>query len=173
MRLNRVKFSITMPIPPRLLMPFAHSIYAKSAALRDTTFDLTTKQRARLRESICDDIKKCSDSIIPEASDAALNKAKDIGIDLFTKDWHDQSTFDPGRKIFHWEHVQPVSAICDLCITCSSVNDVQGILQEQLRVAWILKAEDAELSMLGYRSKRGNPDAAYSEARIRLRKQGE
>ena len=154
-----------------LLAPFAKSIFAKCAALSDVTLDLKPSQRARLREAICDDIKKCSNFVVPEVSEAALKEALALEIDLFSKDWHDQPAFDAGREVFHFEHVQPVSVIRDICLKSASEAEIQGVLEQKLRVAWILKAEDAELTRLGFRSKRDNPDAAYSQAGIRLQKQ--
>jgi hypothetical protein len=155
-----------------LLDPFAKSINAKRAALENSNLDLTSNQRARFREAICDDIKKCSNFVVPEVSEAALKVAKDIGVNLFKQSWHDQSAFDAGRETFHFEHVQPVSAIRDCCIKCSSEAEIHKVLKEKLRVAWILKEEDDALTHLGYRSKRDNPDIAYREVKIVLQKQG-
>jgi hypothetical protein len=55
---------------------------------------------------------------------------------------------------------------------CRSEFEVQNVLEKELRVAWILKLEDAELTRLGYRSKRPSPDKAYSDAGIRLQRHG-
>jgi hypothetical protein len=117
-------------------------------------------------------IKKCSNFVVPEVSEAALVEARRSGVNLFEKSWHDQSAFDGGRKTFHFEHVQPVSVIRKLCMECRSEFEVQNVLEKELRVAWILKLEDAELTRLGYRSKRPSPDKAYSDAGIRLQRHG-
>jgi hypothetical protein len=149
-----------------LLMTFARSISCKVAALNE--LDLTTSQRARTRESISDDIKKCTNFILPEVSRAAHDEAEHLGVDLFLKNWHDQSRFDPKRKIFHFEHVLPVSAIRDLCEDMKTEEAIYNLLRTRLRIAWILKSEDAKLTSLGFRSKRADPDSAYREAKIQL-----
>jgi integrase/recombinase XerD len=82
--------------------------------------------------------------------------------------WHDQPSFDAGREIFHFEHVVPVSAVRTACCHQNSEGAVFAILKSRLRVAWILKSEDAELTRLGHRSNRPDPDAAYRNAGIRL-----
>jgi hypothetical protein len=148
-----------------LLRPFARSISAKAKALKELT--LTSTQQARLLESISDDIKKCSNFVAPEVSKAALEKADSIGIDLYCQNWHDQGRFDPGRVVFQWEHVVPVSAVREVC----RKNPVEAAVTEALkriRVAWILKSEDVKLTRLGYRSNRPDPDAAYIHAGIEL-----
>lgn len=150
----------------RLLTPFAKSIHAKCEAHNDVSLELTVSQRARHRESISDDIKKCSNFVVPEVSEAALAVA--IDVDLYAKNWHDQHFFDPGRENFHFEHVVPVSAIRERCLEAASDQDVLRVLEQEIRVAWILKAEDAELTRLGFRSKRECPDEAYLRAKIRL-----
>ncbi|WP_323751453.1 hypothetical protein [Marinobacter sp.] len=153
-----------------LLLPFSQSIFAKAEALKKHEVGLRPDHIARFRESISEDIKKCSNFVVPEVSDEAHHEATKRGLNLFEKNWHDQPAFDPGRKIFHLEHVQPVSAIRAMCLECDTEKEVHYTLQSHLRVAWILKKEDAELSRLGYRSKRKDPDAAYAHANIRLRK---
>lgn len=150
-----------------LLNPFGQSIFAKSAALREIA--LTTSQRSRLRESISDDIKKCSNFVIPEVSQAAFDVAHSMGIDLREKCWHDQHSFDRGRAVFHFEHVLPVSAIREACLGARTADETTEILSEKLRVAWILKEEDRVLTEKGFRVRRTNPDEAYIASEIVLR----
>lgn len=151
---------------PELLRPFARSIYAKASALKD--LNLEKSQRARLLEAISDDIKKCTNFISPEVSRAALNEAARLTVDLRSKNWHNQRQFDPDRKMFHFEHILPVSAMRQACLDECSEASILDILKTRLRVAWILKTEDAKLTRLGYRSKRDDPDAVYSEVGIEL-----
>lgn len=92
---------------------FAEAIRVKGNALSRT--ELTKKQAARLRESMLDDLKKCSDVTIPAAravrvSAAAAAEATRRGIDLLAQTWHTQPRFDPGRAAFHWEHTTPLGA---------------------------------------------------------------
>jgi hypothetical protein len=152
-----------------ILLPFARAIYAKARALDALRPSLSSGDRARFRESISDDIKKVSNFVTPEVSEAAYAEAKVLDIDLRKMNWHDQPTFDAARELFHFEHVQPVSAIRSLCETAESEEAVLDILKTKLRVAWILKTEDAELTRLGYRHKRCDPDRAYGEAKIVVR----
>lgn len=149
-----------------LLRPFACSIRAKVRAL--TQLELTNGQRARMLEAISDDIKKCTNFIVPKESQAAHKEAAQLGINLRSKNWHDQPQFDRGRKRFHLEHFVPVSAIRDACLRETSELKILKLLKSQLRVVWILKREDAKLTQLGYRSKRQNPDNAYRNAKILL-----
>jgi hypothetical protein len=149
-----------------IFKPFACSIRAKARALREN--ELTRSQRARLLESISDDIKKCTNFIAPEVSRAALKEATNIGIDLCLKSWHDQPRFDRGRKNFHLEHYIPVSDIRQECLDAKTELKILKTLKNRLRVVWILKSEDAKLTQLGFRSKRRDPKIAYRNAGIEL-----
>ncbi len=86
--------------------------------------------------------------------------------------WHSQSSFDKGRKVFHWEHVDPISDIQKACEAAGSEEAVREILRTRLRIAWILKREDRELARLGFRSQRpilrrrtGLPESCWSSVR--------
>lgn len=153
-----------------LLKPFAESIFAKATALNHfIVADLITdRQRARFLESISDDIKKCTNFFSPMASQAACEKASELGIKIFEMHWHNQCRDDPGRRTFHWEHMVPVRTIREECRKASTASEVLDILTTRLCIVWILKSEDAELTRLGYRSKRDDPKAAYREAGITL-----
>ena len=149
-----------------LLRPFAESIHAKTSALQ--RLQLTERQQSRFREAVSDDIKKCTNFLTPEVSVAAKQKAESKAVDLFSKDWHEQHQFDPGRGVFHFEHVVPVLSIRKMCERAHSSEEILSILLRNLRVAWILKEEDRKLSSLGYRSKRPDPNEAYRHAGIKL-----
>jgi hypothetical protein len=156
----------TIAASDELLMIFAKSISCKVAALDE--LNLTPNQRTRIRESISDDIKKCTNFILPEISHAAQEEAERRGVDLLSKNWHDQVGFDPKRQTFHFEHVLPVNIIRALCEDVKAEDAIYDLLKKRLRVAWILKSEDAELTRLGFRSKRADPDGAYRDAGIQL-----
>ena len=145
------------------VQPFATSISAKVSAL---DLGLDENQRRRLRESISDDIRKCTDCLIPDVSRAALEKATAVGIDLYAMGWHDQHRFDVGRTTFLFEHVVPVGVIREECIESRSESAIIDILMTRSRVAWILRTEDAALTDRGYRHKR--EPQAYSEVGIDL-----
>lgn len=149
-----------------VLKAFAEAIHAKAALLQRKT--LPPAYRARVREAISDDLKKVSNLVVPEASKKALREARTLGVDLYAMTWHDQPSFDGGRDVFHLEHVRPVSVLRGECLASASANEIIEILRTRLRVAWILKAEDNELTRLGYRSVRPDPDKAYREAKIAL-----
>jgi hypothetical protein len=149
-----------------MLLPFAKSIFIKCNAIKELR--IPTTHRARFLESISDDIKKCTNFITPGVSKAAQEKANQIKIDICTKNWHDQHKFDNGRSIFHFEHIVPVKSIRDECISAFSEHEVHEILTTKLRVIWILKSEDYELTRLGYRSIRPEPEKAYFEAGIEI-----
>lgn len=149
-----------------LLTPFAKSIHIKVSALKELNFD--SQQRARFLESISDDIKKCTNFIPPEVSRAAFERARNLGVELTNKCWHDQHKFDKGREIFHFEHINPVVIIREACLSAPSPSAILEILLTRLRIAWILKVEDHRLTTLGYRSNRRDAEAAYREANIEL-----
>jgi hypothetical protein len=153
-----------------LLTPFAASIFAKSSALRrfDAAQALSKSQRARLVESISDDIKKCTNFFTPRVSKAAHDKACELGCDLVEMHWHNQHRFDRERQTFHWEHMVPVKALREECCKANSEAEILEILTTRLCVVWVLKSEDAELTRLGFRSIRKDPMAAYREAGIEL-----
>lgn len=149
-----------------LIDPFAKAIYAKTSALKK--LDLTAVQRARLLEGISDDIKKVSNFMPHQMSRAAHDAAGSLGIDLRQKTWHDQHRFDPKRATFHVEHLVPVSTIRAKCIRAGSDAEVLAILNERLRIVWILKSEDRELTRLGFRDVRDDPAAAYQACNIEI-----
>lgn len=158
----------------QLLQLFARSIFAKANALSRLE-KLSDKQRSRLRKSISDDIRTCGgfifpDVVSPEVSKDAQQEAKRIEINLCKENWYTQVKFDRRREMFHWEHVRPVSSIQKMCEQAKSEEAIQDNLKIRLRIAWILKREDDELTRLRYRSKRVDPDGAYRDAKIKLLK---
>jgi hypothetical protein len=150
----------------QLLKPFAQAIRAKAIALR--TLELTPQQRARLKESIGDDIRKATDLLTPAVSKAAHGRASRLGIDLCTQGWHGQPKFDAGRKVFHFEHCVTVAELRRLCMEQRSVRDVLRVLSTKPRTVWVLKEEDRRLTAQGHKSNRPDPLAAYRKAGIAL-----
>lgn len=161
-----------MTVVDQLLQLFARSIFAKVSALK--SLQLTRNQRRRLRSSVTAEIRACGgllypEILAPEVSEAALQEAERLGIDnLCAHTWHSQLRFDAGRKVFHYEHVDPIACIQKTCGESGSEDAVLEILRSRLRIAWILKEEDRELTRLGFRSKRPDPEGAYRAARIVL-----
>lgn len=154
-----------------LLMPFAQGLFDKAAALE--TLPLTKPQAARLGESMAVDVRKACDIVVPAAryplvSEAAWQAANDRGVDLHEETWHTQKKFDPKRQVFHYEHMTPVSTVVAQLREASGAEDVLGVLDVGIRVAWILKSENAKLNELGYTHRRPDPAAAYADAGIVL-----
>jgi hypothetical protein len=152
-------------VEDRIVEAFARSIFAKVELVRAVEF--SRRDRARVLEGINQDIRKYSDLMDPEASDAALALGAKMGVDLRGARWHDQNKFDPGRDLFLLEHVVTVKVIRDACLEAQSEADVAMALA-LARIAWICRAEDDELTRLGFRSKRPDPVAAYRAAGIAL-----
>jgi hypothetical protein len=160
-----------MAVVDQLLHLFARSIFAKARAL--SSLELTRNQRKRLRASITAEIRACGgllfpEVLAPEVSEAALQEAERLGVKICEQTWHSQSSFDAGRKVFHWEHVDPISCIQEACEAAGSEEGVLETLRTRLRIAWILKREDRELTRLRFRSKRPDPERAYRAANIVL-----
>lgn len=119
-------------------------------------------------EAISHDIRKCTNFVPSRVSKAAFEEASNLGVDLRQMDWHDQTRFNPGRCKFHREHMVLVKTIRDECCGAITDDEVLETLLTKPRVVWILKSEDAELTRLGYRSKRDDSLAAYQNAGIEL-----
>lgn len=155
------------------MRPFAAAIFALSTARADESLSLTRFQDARIREAISTLIRKACDVVypalrVPEVSVAADAAARGLGIDLRRETWHSQKKFDPGYKVFHYEHMQPVGAILAAAVAADSADKVLDVLRRDLRLAWITKDENKALNALGFASKRPHPDAAYKAAGIQL-----
>lgn len=154
-----------------LAYPFARGLLDKSLAVNDPR--LSPYQRSRLRESLGVDVRKLGDMAVPAArppriSEAARSLAEGLGVDLLHETWQSQPGFDPGRTVFHYEHMATVSTIVDAMRDVETVTGAMDTLYDLIEVAWITKGEDARLTALGYKSKRPDPAKAYTEAGIRL-----
>ena len=156
-----------------LVRPFAEAIFALSRARSNDSLGLTGFQDARFREAIATLIRKACDVIYPailvaEVSVAANAAAEDLGVDLHRETWQSQKKFDPGYKVFHYEHMLPVGAIVAIAAKADSIDSVVKMLRAELRLAWITKEENKALNALGFTTKRPNPDEAYRAAGIEL-----
>jgi hypothetical protein len=152
-----------------LITPFATAIYAKATAIHELS--LTAQQVARFREAIGVDIRKCCDLLMPDPRPALVSVkadglARELGVDLATQTWHTQRRFDADRSLFHFEHYAPVGELGQQCRELDEVGEITALLADQLRVVWITKEEDRELTRLGFRARRRDPRAAYSAAGI-------
>jgi hypothetical protein len=84
-------------------------------------------------------------------SKAAKEKAKELGIDLTKMTWKNQNTFDPKRKVFHYEHCNPVKQLREAILNTD--EEIEDILKRDI-VCWVLKTEDQELTIHGYKDSR-------------------
>jgi hypothetical protein len=153
-----------------LVMAFALGMLPKVEWLRTGT--ATPVQASAVRSSLTQELRKLCDALGPEdlrpaVSRRAATAAEAIGVDLCRQSWATQLRFDPGRRMFHLEHVVPVSAIRAAVLECGDAAEIVRTLAG-LRLAWILKEENQELERRGFRSRRPDPDAAYAEAGIEL-----
>lgn len=119
------------------------------------------------------DIRKLCDIsvpaiILPEVSESAANLAAELGVDLRAQTYQAQPKFDLGRSVFHYEHMTPVASVVAAVRNAGTIDEVVGILESGIRVAWITKDENKQLNALGYANHRPDPDAAYKEAGITL-----
>ena len=104
----------------------------------------------------------------PRVSEAAQALASKKGLgDLRAYRYTDQPVAmrDPGRAIFHWEHIIPTSDMVNSILaldepTIASIGDV--LIKAQ--VAWITKEEDKRLPV----SRRADPAQCYADAGARL-----
>jgi hypothetical protein len=156
-----------------LTRPFARGIHDLLLALEDPALELNKHQTARVREAVSVSLRKVCDVLVPDArhpevSVAAAERAAALGVDLRTQTWQTQTKFDPGRVVFHYEHMRPIVAIRIALGMATSPDDVIEIIRRDLRLAWITKEENLRLAFLGYNSVRPDPDAAYAEAGIAL-----
>jgi len=134
---------------------------------------ITVRQKRFLNKAISFEIRHACDALLPDnlsprVSLGADSEARRMGINLRLMDWHDQPSFDPGRKVFHMEHVIPVVNIRKSCCSAMSQGEVLDILRTLIVIAWILKEEDRRLTQLGFRNNRPDPSAAYRAAGIEL-----
>lgn len=155
----------------QLLLLFSGSIFEKSQALKEEF--ITVRQKRYLNRAINFEIRHACDALLPDnltprVSIKAHEVAQCIGVELRHMDWHDQPKFDPGRKVFHMEHVVPVKNVRGSCILAPSKEAVLDVLKQQIVIAWILKEEDNRLNQLGFRSNRPDPWGAYKAAGIEI-----
>lgn len=152
-------------------LAFAHAFAAKASLIQE--YELTGTQSSRLMESLSIDLRKFCDITVPamrrpEVSIAALRSANELGIDLCQVAWHQQVGFDPGRRVFHCEHVVPIRSLREACRAARSPDEIVDVLDQQVRIAWILKEEDRRLTAAGFAFHRADPEAAYRQVGIEL-----
>lgn len=96
-------------------------------------------------------------------SEKANEQAKEIKINLWKQRWVQQPSFDKGRKLFVMEHKYPVSDMIKDMI--ANPENIEMIFKSG-EFGWILRLENKDLK----RNNRGDHDAVYKKAGIRLLK---
>jgi hypothetical protein len=131
----------------------------------------TISDKRHLKASIVFKIRMAGTYQPRTASVNAQKRADELGIgDLRRFDWGDQPSRmkDPGRKIFHFEHVNPLNNIVESILKSKCETAIRSHIMK-IKIAWILKEEDRLLTKgIGgsWRSKR--PDDAYERLNIQL-----
>lgn len=101
-------------------------------------------------------------------SEKALKKAKELGIDLYNMTWLNQTKFDPKRKIFHYEHCNPIKQL--RLAVLNTNEDTQKILKRDI-VCWMLKEENQALNDNKFRDDRpGGWENCYKKCGIKYMK---
>jgi hypothetical protein len=121
-----------------------------------------------LRESLKLLVRHMEIYVQPAVSRRAAARARDMGLpDLRKMRWADQPKRmnDPGRKIFHFEHVVRVADMVDdiLSLSPPEAPAIENILRSAT-IAWILKEEDRSLPP----GRRVDPRATYATVGIEL-----
>ena len=138
------------------------AVTATIKALNDAEIDGDAIEARSLKCMVNGAIRKSSDYMKPIfISEAAKEKADELGIDLFEYTWPQQYKFDKGRKVFIMEHKYPVS---DMIVDMKKNPDIIEQIMESAEFGWILRSEDELLPQYG----RKDHDAIYEEANIRL-----
>jgi hypothetical protein len=135
--------------------------------------DLNPHQRSRLGEAITADFRKLCDMVFPAArpyriSVAAADLARNMGVDLAVQTWHSQKKFDPGHKLFHYEHMHPVFGVRKVIGAAATQDEAMAILDRTLYLSWITKPEDLSLTAHGFAKHRDDPLYAYRVSGIPL-----
>lgn len=105
------------------------------------------------------------------ASVNAQKQADELGIgDLRKFDWGDQPVRmkDPGRKLFHFEHITPMNNIVESILESNCETAIKSHIMK-IKIAWILKEEDRLLTKgIGGSWKSKRPSDAYMRLNIQL-----
>lgn len=100
-------------------------------------------------------------------SKKALEKAKSLNINLAEINWHTQSKVDKGRKIFHYEHCNPIKQL-RLAVLYSN-EKIEKILDKDI-TCWILKSENDILNKKYKDNRPGGWKKCYKECGIEILK---
>ena len=131
---------------------------------------MSNTKKARLYNNTIKAIfrSKTDDKHVEYISKKALAKAKELGIDLYSMTWLNQTKVDPKRKIFHYEHCNPIKEL--RLAVLDTDEDIRAILKRDI-VCWILREEDQALNYHKYKSKRpGGWQKCYKECEIEYMK---
>ncbi len=123
--------------------------------------------RRHMRVQISKAIRNATDhpSFKIQASVAARALAEERGIDIgaMTYDNQVQKRFDPGRKLFAYEHMVPVKSMMYAVI--ADPARTEEILRSA-RIVWVTRSENDRLNELGFAHNRPDPETCYTQAGI-------
>ncbi len=125
--------------------------------------------RKHMRVQLSKSIRNATDhpDFVLRASVAAQALAAERGIDLskMTYDNQVQKRFDPGRKLFAYEHMVPVKNLMYAII--AEPSRAEELLRSAM-IVWVTRAENDRLNQLGYAHERPDPQKCYEEAGIKV-----
>lgn len=100
-------------------------------------------------------------------SAAAKLLAEEKGIDIGSMNYDNQvqKRFDPGRKLFAYEHMVPVKNMMHAVI--ASPSKAEEVLRSA-KIVWVTRDENDRLNDLGYAHNRPDPEDCYAEAGIQV-----
>ena len=115
-----------------------------------------------------------------DASISAQKKFEELeeGKEIVNEDWGDQPRFDPGRKIFNLDHIYTGSMFRNALKELDSLNklnvsDIEALIQNNYRMAWILKEEEKRLPRFNRNKTLNDALQIYESNGIHLIKYGE
>jgi hypothetical protein len=141
----------------------------------DNKIDATQKIENNLLNHLMDRCLRVASHLIPpDASQAAICRAKNHGLDIFKLREKDRNKVEENikksdindKEKFILEHYVPVNQIIKEVKIQGGGLDACKKAIDSLRVVWVLKSEDDALNKNGHRKKRPDPMKAYQDAGI-------
>lgn len=138
------------------LLKYIRELYKESLTKKKRLYTYITKAVFR---SATDDKK------VKYVSKAALLEAKKRGIDLSKMTWTNQTKVDKKRKVFHYEHCNPIKELREAVLNTS--ENINEIIKKDI-TCWILKKENRVLDKK-YKAKRPNGwKKCYAKCKIEV-----
>ena len=137
---------------------FFHSLYHSQTSVS------AKKQTKTLISYFWNTLEPINGILVSEkAAELAMNEWG-LSVDfLKSMHWGQQTKYDAGRKLLHWEHMMTRKNLTEL--TIEGVDPIELLSKHQ--ICWITKEEDATLNKIA-KSDRPNPYSVYESANINL-----